>query len=57
MNIWDILILLLLAAALLRAFLVFRRSRSSGTGCGCGCEGCTKACAKKRENSPDSTEG
>ncbi len=45
MNIWDIVISALLAAAL---FFAVRRIRRRGSGCGCGCDGCTKGCAEAK---------
>ena len=57
MNVWDILLLALLAAAVLSAVLSLRRARRGG-GCGCGCAGCTRACdkrgseAEKRDREP-----
>jgi len=47
MNIWDILILALLAAAVGLALKTLRGRKNSG-GCACGCEGCTRQCAAKR---------
>ena len=46
MNLWDILILAGVAAAVLFAILRMRRRRG---GCGCGCDGCTAGCGKKKE--------
>ena len=40
MNIWDILILLAVAAALALAVFSARRRRKSGEGCCGSCEGC-----------------
>ena len=42
MNIWDILILLLVAGAVLAAALVMRGKK--GGRCSCGCSGCAKDC-------------
>ena len=42
MNIWDILILAAVAAAVFFAVRRVHKTRRSG-GCGCGCEGCTKS--------------
>ncbi len=39
MNIYDILILALVAAAVVCAALVIRRNRKKGR-CSCGCDGC-----------------
>ncbi|HAG13100.1 MAG TPA: FeoB-associated Cys-rich membrane protein [Ruminococcus sp.] len=49
MNWIDIVLLLLIAAAVIRAVIVWRRSRKNG-GCGCGCAGCTGGtCARSSE--------
>ena len=48
MNIWDILIVALLAAALLWAILRLKRRKG---GCSCGCESCGSVpacCAGKK---------
>ena len=49
MNVWDILILLAVAA--LAGFAVRTLLRDRKRGCGCGCEGCPSAgsCQKRRE--------
>ena len=46
MNLWDILILSAVAAAVL--FAVFRIRRRGG-GCGCGCDGCGADCGKRQK--------
>ena len=49
MNIWDVLILLAVAALLLRAV---RRIRKGKT-CNCGCEGCSQRdCCNKSNDKP-----
>ncbi|MBR2281025.1 MAG: FeoB-associated Cys-rich membrane protein [Spirochaetales bacterium] len=48
MNIWDFVILGLVALAVAGALLSIHRRRRRGKsscGCGCGCEGCS-ACEK-----------
>ena len=40
MNVWDILLILLIAAAFVLAVGKWIRDRRRG-GCGCGCGGCT----------------
>lgn len=47
MNIWDILILLAVAAAVGIALRVIRGKKKTG-GCSCGCGGCTKDCPSRR---------
>ena len=49
MNIWDILILLVVAALVYLAVRVMRSGRSQ---CSCGCEACGKKCdcAKTQKN-------
>ena len=51
MNIWDILILLAVAAMLLLAVRAIRGGKAGschkGGGCSCGCENCP-ACEKKK---------
>ena len=47
MNIWDILILAAVAAAVFFAVRRVWKTRRSG-GCGCGCAGCNGACGKKK---------
>ncbi|MBR4500688.1 MAG: FeoB-associated Cys-rich membrane protein [Clostridia bacterium] len=52
MNIWDILILLAVAAALFLALRGMRRARRSGKCCGAGCGcGCAK-CAARQDKKP-----
>ena len=48
MNVWDIVILAVVAAALFLAVRKVRRNRRTG-GCGCGCEGCSKSCGQKTD--------
>ena len=46
MNLWDILILLVIAAAAVLALVRIRRRKTAGKGC-CGmCEGCS-LCSRK----------
>ena len=47
MNLWDILILLAVAAAVL---LALRALRGKKGACSCGCGGCTKNCAARKTN-------
>ena len=54
MNIWDILILAVILAAVAAAFRVMKSKNGRG-GCGCGCDGCKKSCAS-RQNGPDKTK-
>ena len=43
MNVWDILILCLLAGALILALRSHRRARRNGSSCcSVGCEGCSR---------------
>lgn len=51
MNIWDILILLAVAAAVAGAIRVLRKSGRRG-GCSCGCGGCP-GCGKEARNGKD----
>ena len=49
MNIWDLLILLLVGAAVVWAFRTWRSKGKQG-GCSCGCGGCRKPdCASRRD--------
>ena len=48
MNVWDILILLILAGVIVLALRTLRGNSKPG-GCSCGCSGCTKDCAARRE--------
>ena len=48
MNLWDIALIVLIAAALGFALRRVIRTRKSG-GCGCGCEGCTAKCEGRRK--------
>ena len=48
MNLWDVLILVLVAAAVFLAWKTLRGKTKSG-GCSCGCGGCTQECAACRE--------
>ena len=54
MNIWDILILLLIAGAVALA-LHFLRGKKRG-GCSCGCGGCTKNCPARQEEKPKTNQ-
>ena len=54
MNIWDILIILLVGAAVLAALRIMRGHRETGA-CACGCEGCTKKCSVRQEENTDKT--
>ena len=51
MNLWDILILALVAAALGLALRRLLPRRHTG-GCGCGCEGCSGACSRSDGKCP-----
>ena len=44
MNIWDILMIVLVACAVIAAVVRVRKgkSRCCENGCGCGCPGCAK---------------
>ena len=50
MNLWDVLILLLVAAAVLLALLSIRKGKTGG--CHGGCSGCPQSChcAKKEKD-------
>ena len=48
MNIWDILILLILAGIIALALRALRGKKRSG-GCSCGCAGCAKDCPARRD--------
>ena len=48
MNIWDILILAGIGAAVVAAFRILRAKGQRG-GCGCGCAGCTKTCDARQD--------
>ena len=52
MNIWDFVILGIVALAVLAAILSIRKDRKKGKpSCGCGCEGCIMGdSCKKRTN-------
>ena len=52
MNVWDIVILALVAAALFFAVRKVRKNRRTG-GCGCGCAGCTKSAQCGRPGTGD----
>ena len=54
MNIWDILILCAVGAAVAVAVRTLRGKGKQG-GCSCGCGGCTKECASRRD--PDQMAG
>ncbi|MBR0268054.1 MAG: FeoB-associated Cys-rich membrane protein [Clostridia bacterium] len=51
MNIWDILILALIAGAVILAIRVWSGKNKKG-GCSCGCGGCTKDCVMRRDEKP-----
>ncbi|MBR3742806.1 MAG: FeoB-associated Cys-rich membrane protein [Clostridia bacterium] len=46
MNIWDILIMLAVAGAVVLGIRRMRRRKAGGCGCGCGCDGC-HGCGRK----------
>lgn len=50
MNVWDILILLIVAALV---YLAVRAMRSGRSRCGCGCEACGKQCECKNAQKND----
>ena len=54
MNIWDILLVILLAVILIAALTFSIRKRKQG-GCGCGCAGCdgTNCPSSRRPDRPD----
>ncbi len=47
MNLWDILILLTVAAALILAAVRIRKCKKNGKGCCGSCEGCS-LCSRDR---------
>ena len=60
MNIWDILILLAVAVALLRAVLQIKKARRAGRCIGCGgCSGCSSygGCGRCSEYSGNADSG
>ena len=48
MNIWDIVLLAAIAAAVGLALRKVIANRRRG-GCGCGCDGCTQRCAARKD--------
>lgn len=52
MNIWDILILLLVAFAAVTALRAMRSKKQNG-GCSCGCSGCKKECTIRQEENTE----
>jgi len=54
MNIWDILILVLIAGLVIWALLRARKRKKAGR-CACGCEGCAAPCERKDESSCNQT--
>ena len=52
LNLWDVLILLAVAAAVILALFRIRRRKKAGKG-SCGCEGCSTPCPAARKNSSD----
>ena len=50
MNPLDIILVVLIAAAVIFALIKIYRDKKRGKGCGCGCEHCQNtACKKNRE--------
>lgn len=55
MNIWDLLILALVAGGIALAVRTLRGKKSAG-GCSCGCAGCTKNCAARQDEKAKTNE-
>ena len=53
MNIWDIVVIIVVAAVLILAFRLYAGVRKKGSGCGCGCADCSAPCAFKQQKDPD----
>ena len=49
MNLWDILILLAVAASAALALYRIRRRKKTGKGCCGSCEGCMCSCPSRQE--------
>ena len=47
MNLADMIIIGLIAAAVAAAVILIIRNKRRGKGCSCGCEGCPHPCNKK----------
>ena len=47
MNLWDVLILLILAGCVAAALRILRGKKRTG-GCSCGCGGCAKDCPARQ---------
>ncbi len=47
MNLADMIIIGLIAAAVAAAVIVIIRNKRRGRGCSCGCESCPHPCNKK----------
>ncbi|MBP3736844.1 MAG: FeoB-associated Cys-rich membrane protein [Lachnospiraceae bacterium] len=54
MNLWNILLTVLIAAAVILAVVHCIRRRKRG-GCGCGCDGCAAPC-DARQSGTDAQE-
>ena len=50
MNIWDIVIVIVIGAALFLAIRAVGKRKKTG-GCGCGCADCSSRCANFRDGS------
>lgn len=49
MNLWDVLILGLVASAVVLALLQMWKNRRRNGGCSCGCSDCEKSCQSKQD--------
>ena len=55
MNIWDLLILALVAGGITLAVRTLRGKKGAGR-CSCGCAGCTKDCAARQDEKAKTNE-
>lgn len=48
-NLWDIIILIIIAIVLTLAFLQTRKNAKKG-GCSCGCQNCSSSCNQRKSS-------
>lgn len=47
MNLWDVIIIVLIALLVFGAVFLIKRGKRNG--CSCGCEGCSRSCENRKE--------